>query len=63
MAIEPVAHDAFLPRYEGIVPTNGSRSNRLMLLLGVLLAVVAFGGVLMFGSKSGSNEAAKPQTV
>ena len=39
------------------------RSNRLMLLLGVLLAVVAFGGVLMFGSKSGSNEAAKPQTV
>ena len=32
------------------------RSNRLMLLLGVLLAVVAFGGVLMFGSRSGSNE-------
>jgi len=39
------------------------RSNRLMLLLGVLLAVVAFGGVLMFGSRSGTNEAAKPQTV
>lgn len=39
------------------------RSNRLMLLLGVLLAVVAFGGVLMFGSRSGSNEPAAPQTV
>lgn len=34
-----------------------------MLLLGVLLAVVAFGGVLMFGSKSGSNEPAAPTTV
>jgi pilus assembly protein CpaB len=39
------------------------RSNRLMLLLGVLLAVVAFGGVLMFGSKSGTNEAPTPLTV
>ena len=39
------------------------RSNRLMLLLGVLLAVVAFGGVLMFGSKSGSSEPTVPQTV
>jgi len=34
-----------------------------MLLLGVLLAVVAFGGVLMFGSRSGSNGPAAPQTV
>jgi len=39
------------------------RSNRLMLLVGVLLAVVAFGGVLMFGSKSGTNGPAAPQTV
>ena len=39
------------------------RSNRLMLLLGVLLAVVAFGGVLMFGSKSGPAGPATPQTV
>ena len=31
------------------------RSNRLMLLVGVLLAVVAFGGVLMFGSRSGTS--------
>ena len=30
------------------------RSNRLMLTLGVLLAVVAFGGVLLFGSSSGT---------
>jgi pilus assembly protein CpaB len=39
------------------------RSNRLMLLLGVLLAVVAFGGVLMFGSRSGSGGPSAPQTV
>jgi Flp pilus assembly protein CpaB len=39
------------------------RSNRLMLLVGVLLAVVAFGGVLMFGSKSGTTGPATPQTV
>jgi pilus assembly protein CpaB len=39
------------------------RSNRLMLLLGVLLAVVAFGGVLMFGSRSGPGTNAAPQTV
>ena len=39
------------------------RSNRLMLLVGVLLAVVAFGGVLMFGSKSGNSGPAQPQTV
>lgn len=39
------------------------RSNRLMLLVGVLLAVVAFGGVLMFGSRSGNNGPAAPQNV
>ncbi|MBX3028715.1 MAG: Flp pilus assembly protein CpaB [Chloroflexi bacterium] len=41
------------------------RSNRLMLLLGVLLAVVAFGGVLMFGSRPGgpSGPEAPPQVV
>ncbi|MCY7419287.1 MAG: Flp pilus assembly protein CpaB [Chloroflexi bacterium] len=39
------------------------RSNRLMLLVGVLLAVVAFGGVMMFGSKSGTSGPAAPQTV
>lgn len=39
------------------------RSNRLMLLVGVLLAVVAFGGVLMFGSRSGTNGPAAPQNV
>jgi pilus assembly protein CpaB len=38
------------------------RSNRLMLLLGVLLAVVAFGGVLMFGSGS-STGTPNPQKV
>ena len=39
------------------------RSNRLMLLVGVLLAVVAFGGVLMFGSRSGNSGPAAPQNV
>ena len=39
------------------------RSNRLMLLLGVLLAVVAFGGVLMFGSRSSSGGTPQSQTV
>ncbi len=39
------------------------RSNRLMLLVGVLLAVVAFGGVLMFGSRSGGGGPAAPQNV
>jgi len=39
------------------------RSNRLMLLVGVLLAVVAFGGVLMFGSRSGSSGPSAPQNV
>jgi Flp pilus assembly protein CpaB len=39
------------------------RSNRLMLLVGVLLAVVAFGGVLMFGSRSGNSGPSQPQTV
>jgi pilus assembly protein CpaB len=34
-----------------------------MLLVGVLLAVVAFGGVLMFGSRSGNSGPAQPQTV
>jgi pilus assembly protein CpaB len=34
-----------------------------MLLVGVLLAVVAFGGVLMFGSRSGNNGPAAPQKV
>lgn len=39
------------------------RSNRLMLLVGVLLAVVAFGGVLMFGSRSGNSGPAAPTNV
>lgn len=39
------------------------RSNRLMLLVGVLLAVVAFGGVLMFGSRSGTSGPAAPTNV
>lgn len=41
------------------------RSNRLMLLVGVLLAVVAFGGVLMFGSRPGGQGGpeAPPQVV
>jgi pilus assembly protein CpaB len=34
-----------------------------MLLVGVLLAVVAFGGVLMFGSRSGNSGPSQPQTV
>jgi pilus assembly protein CpaB len=34
-----------------------------MLLVGVLLAVVAFGGVLMFGSRSGNSGPAAPQNV
>jgi pilus assembly protein CpaB len=34
-----------------------------MLLVGVLLAVVAFGGVLMFGSRSGPSGPSAPQTV
>jgi len=34
-----------------------------MLLVGVLLAVVAFGGVLMFGSRSGSSGPSAPQNV
>lgn len=34
------------------------RSNRLMLVLGVVLALVAFGGVLMFGSGSGNAQPA-----
>jgi Flp pilus assembly protein CpaB len=34
-----------------------------MLVFGVLLAVVAFGGVIIFGSGSGSAEPAKPPTV
>jgi pilus assembly protein CpaB len=38
------------------------RSNRLMLLLGVVLAVVAFGGVLAFGSAP-APAAAAPETV
>jgi Flp pilus assembly protein CpaB len=39
------------------------RSNRLMLVFGVLLAVVAFGGVLMFGAGSGNAKPAPPTTV
>jgi Flp pilus assembly protein CpaB len=39
------------------------RSNRLMLVFGVLLAVVAFGGVLIFGAGSGSAQPAAPTTV
>ena len=39
------------------------RSNRLMLVLGVLLALLAFGGVLLFGSGSGNSAPAAPQTV
>lgn len=38
------------------------RSNRLMLVLGVVLALVAFGGVLLFGSGSGNAQPA-PTTV
>ena len=38
------------------------RSNRLMLVLGVLLALVAFGGVLLFGAGSGSAQPAPPKT-
>ncbi len=38
------------------------RSNRLMLVLGVVLALVAFGGVLIFGSGSGNAQPA-PTTV
>lgn len=38
------------------------RSNRLMLVLGVVLALVAFGGVLLFGTGSGNAQPA-PQTV
>jgi Flp pilus assembly protein CpaB len=34
-----------------------------MLVLGVLLAVVAFGGVLLFGSSPGSGQPAEPETV
>ena len=34
------------------------RSNRLMLVLGVVLALVAFGGVLLFGSGSGTAQPA-----
>ena len=39
------------------------RSNRLMLVLGVLLALVAFGGVLLFGAGSGGAQPASPPTV
>jgi Flp pilus assembly protein CpaB len=39
------------------------RSNRLMLVFGVLLAVVAFGGVLLFGAGSGTAQPAAPTTV
>ncbi len=39
------------------------RSNRLMLVLGVLLALVAFGGVLLFGAGSGNAQPAPPKTV
>jgi len=39
------------------------RSNRLMLTLGVLLAVVAFGGVLLFGSSSGKADPNKTAPV
>lgn len=38
------------------------RSNRLMLVVGVVLAVAAFGGVLMFG-QSPSSEPVEPETV
>lgn len=38
------------------------RSNRLMLVLGVVLALVAFGAVIMFGS-GGSSGPTQPQTV
>jgi pilus assembly protein CpaB len=39
------------------------RSNRLMLVLGVVLALVAFGGVILFGSGSGNAQPATPPTV
>jgi Flp pilus assembly protein CpaB len=39
------------------------RSNRLMLVFGVLLAIVAFGGVLLFGSGSGDSTPPPPDTA
>lgn len=39
------------------------RSNRLMLMLGVVLAVVAFGGVMIFGSPPGSAKPVEAETV